>query len=447
MTTQQTGSASFDTAQRQLARIVDASPMSPMQILVVLICFVLNMNDGIDVLIVSYVAPVLSDEWALAANRLGWIFSAGLFGMMIGCLFIAPFADVLGRKRLLLASLVVNLVGVLGSASSNTLLQLIAARVLVGAGIGGVLPTIAAMAAEYSNEKRRDLSVGFVQAGWPIGAIGTGFFAAWALPQLGWRALFLFGGGVTALMIVLVAVLMPESLAFLVKHQPKDAIERIGGILARMGHPPLAELPPRPALTGKSVPIGRLFTKGLAASTILLWTGLFLSFLTLYTMFSWVPTIASDAGMPIEMAIYVGMSLSLGGFFGSTMIGWLSNWFGLKKVILAFMVIAFCVMVSYGFLTMSVGLMFVVIFLIGLTVQGGFNGFYPATARVYSAELRATGIGWAMGAGRTGAIFGPLLAGYMLDAGVSQGALFVVFSIPVVLSGICAFLVPSKDLR
>lgn len=447
MAIEPTDIGNFDAAQRELARVVAESPMARVQVLVVLICFVLNMNDGIDVLIVSYVAPVLSDEWGLAANRLGWIFSAGLFGMMIGCLFIAPFADVLGRKRLLLASLVINLVGVLGSAFSNTLLQLIIARVLVGAGIGGVLPTISAMAAEFSNEKRRDLSVGFVQAGWPIGAILTGFFAAWAVPQLGWRALFIFGAVVTALMIVTVALLMPESLMFLMKRQPKHAKQHIDRILTRMGHPPLAELPARSAGAVDSVPIRKLFSKDLAASTVLIWTGIFLVFLTLYTMFSWVPTIASDAGMPIDMAIYVGMSLSLGGFFGSTMIGWLANWFGLKKMILVFLVTAFCIMVSYGNLTMSVTLMFVVIFLIGVTVQGGFNGYYPATARVYPADLRATGIGWAMGAGRTGAILGPLAAGYLMDAGVRQGALFVVFSIPVVLSGICAYFIPSKDLR
>ena len=279
--------ASYDTVQQKLADLVAANPMSPVQVLVVMICFLLNMVDGMDVLIVSYVAPVLSDEWALAANRLGWIFSAGLFGMMIGCLVIAPFADVIGRKRMLLASMVVISGGMLLSAFVNSLIQLIMVRVLVGAGIGGILPTIAALATEFSNEKRRDLSVGFVQAGWPVGAILTGIFAAWAVPQLGWRAVFIVVALVSALMILIIALLMPESLVFLAKRQPANAKQRIDKLLVRMGYEKLDELPPRPVDSVDRLPIAALFTKGMAASTVLLWMGIFLGFMTLYTMISW----------------------------------------------------------------------------------------------------------------------------------------------------------------
>ena len=91
--------------------------------------------------------------------------------------------------------------------------------------------------------------------------------------------------------------------------------------------------------------------------------------------------------------------------------------------------------------------MFVLIFLIGLTMQGGFNGYYPAAARIYPTHLRATGIGWAMGAGRSGAIVGPLLAGYLLDAGVAMQTLFVLFSVPVVISACAAQSIPSRHLR
>jgi MFS family permease len=338
-------------------------------------------------------------------------------------------------------------IGMSLSALATSLSGLIVFRAVTGLGIGSLLPTMAAMAAEFSSEKRRDLSVGFVQAGWPIGAIITGLFAAWLVPEFGWRTVFVGTAAISALMIPIIAFAMPESLEFLSRKQPRNAEARINRLLVKMGHEPLDSFPARSSDNDRKIGIAALFEKDIAPATYLLWAGTFFGFMTLYTLISWIPSIAKQSGMPVEQAIYVGTALNAGAFAGSSLIGWLATWLGLRRLIPLFLIGAVPLMISYASIPMSAVAMFFLIFLIGLTVQGGFNGFYPAAARVYPAASRATGIGWAMGAGRTGAILGPLLAGYLMDGGASTLALFCIFCVPLVISGLAAYFIPAKDLR
>ncbi|MBL4827080.1 MAG: MFS transporter [Spongiibacteraceae bacterium] len=439
-------SADYEALQTQLNNCVANSPMTTIQVVVVALCFILNMIDGMDVLVVSFTGSEILTEWGLSKSAMGYIYSAGLAGMTLGCLFLAPLADKLGRKNLLLLSTAIITIGMLLSALVNSYSQLLIIRVLTGLGIGGILPTMAALAAEFSSDKRRNLSVGFVQAGWPIGAIFTGFFVAWAVPEFGWRSAYLTAGIISAIMLPVIFFIMPESLAFLGKHQPPNALQRINKLLKKMGHASIDSLPKAPEKIAPPT-FRDLFSPSLAASTLRLWLGIFFGFMTLYTLISWVPSIAKESGMPFEMATYVGTALNIGAFCGSVLLGWLSVRFGLKKLILIFMLSAFAIMSAYGSFNLTYTLMFVTTFFIGVTVQGGFNGFYPAATRIYPAALRATGIGMAVGVGRFGAILGPALFGILLDTGMSISTLFIIFSLPLVIAGFAAYSIPSKDLH
>ncbi len=446
-TNENTGSEDYETLQTKLGSIVADSPMTRIQIMVIAVCFILNMIDGMDVLVVSFTSSMIETEWGLSKGEVGYIYSMGLLGMTIGCLFIAPQADKIGRKNMLFISTTLITIGMLSSAVVTSYHQLLALRLITGLGIGGILPTMAAMASEFSNEKSRNFNVGIVQAGWPIGAIITGFFVAWSVPEYGWRFAYATAGVISLIMLPLIYFSMPESLEFLGRRQPSNALYRINQLLAKMKQANIDYLPARPADTKDRSPVKKLFTKELKPSTLLLWMGIFFSFMTLYTLISWIPNIAKDSGMPFEMATYAGTLLNVGAFIGTVVLGWLSHSLGLKRLILSFMLLAFVLMYVYGNVSMPYGLMFTVIFLIGVTVQGGFNGFYPMATRIYPINLRATGIGWAVGAGRTGAIVGPLIFGVLLDQGVSISILFILFSVPLVIAGICAFLVPSKEVN
>jgi AAHS family 4-hydroxybenzoate transporter-like MFS transporter len=219
----------------------------------------------------------------------------------------------------------------------------------------------------------------------------------------------------------------------------------IAPIADRIGREEIDELPELQPSHKASVKT--LFNKEYKSSTIRLWIGVFFGFMTLYTLISWVPSIATDSGMPFKLATYVGTMLNVGAFIGSTGIGWLASHFKLKRLIFTFFIISFVIMVIYGSLPLSNAMVFIMIFLIGIFVQGGFNGYWPATARVYNTEVRATGIGWALGAGRFGAIAGPAFFGILSDMNLSVASLFVIFSVPLVISGIAVYNIPSKNLR
>ncbi len=431
--------------QTDLKTLLDHAPMRAFQVLMIVICFILNMNDGIDVLVVSFTGPEIVNEWGLSKSELGYVFSAGLAGMTAGCFLLAPFGDKLGRRKLFIISLSLITVGMLGAGFVATYGQLLLMRVVTGLGIGGILPTLAAVAAEFSNNKTRDFNVGIVQAGWPIGAILTGFFTVWAIPELGWRSCYLAAGGISALMLSCTALFMPESLGFLVERQPKNALQHINALLTRMGHPTLEALPTRPPARPR-VPVSDLFLPAYRASTIRFWIGIFFAFLTLYTLMSWVPTLAKSSGMPSDMATYIGTALNLGAFAGGFVFGLATARVGLRQLIALFMAVAVVVMLLYGNLPLSYGLMFALTFFIGFFVQGGFNGFWATLARVYPVAMRTTGIGLAMGLGRFGAILGPALFGLLSDGGFAVGTLFSLFSLPLIVTGVMAFTIPSKNL-
>lgn len=435
----------FESLQTKLKDLVDNNPMSAFQIIIVAICFILNMNDGIDVLVVSFSGADIAKEWALSKTELGAIFSAGLFGMTAGCLLLAPQGDKIGRRKIFLISLTLITLGMFGVYFTEEYWQILLCRVITGLGIGGILPTMASTASEFSSNKWRDFNVSLVQAGWPFGAIFTGFFCAWAIPEFGWRFAFLFAGFISLAMLIGVYFFMTDSLEFLSKKQPENAIQKINNLLQKMGHQPINLLPQKLPILEKA-PFSRLFEPDFKTDTIKLWVAVFFGFLTLYTLMSWVPNIAKDAGLPFEMATYVGIAMNIGAALGSGTLGLFASKFGLKRTVMFALICAFTVMQIYGNITLSISLIFIIIFLIGIFVQGGFNGLWPVISRVYPSEIRSTGVGLSFGIGRFGAIIGPYIFGIFSDAGLSTPALFIIFSIPLLVTLTCVWSLNSKNL-
>lgn len=436
-----------------LAHRLEENPMSPFQIMVVALCFVLNMNDGMDVLVVSYTGTEILSEWSLSKSELGWIFSCGLIGMTLGAIFLAPLGDRIGRRNVFLISLVLNTVGMLSVYLCTAYWQILVLRVITGLGIGGIIPSMATITSEYSNKRTFDFNVGLIQGGWPFGAILTGFFAAWAVPEFGWRFAYLFAGSMSLLMLILVWFFMPESLAFLSKKKGPGQLDKINQLLAKMNQPPIKQLDMQaPARSQSSIIHAEhsgwktLLSPAFEGSTWRLWIGIFFGFMTLYTLMSWVPSIATDAGMPFAWATYAGMALNLGALTGVIAMGLTASTIGPRKTILIFLLIAFAIMLAYANLDLTYTIMFVLIFFIGFFVQGGFNTFFPIATHVYPSDIRATGVGLAMGVGRFGAILGPLLFGILSDWELPISVLFTLFSIPLLIAGFMAYTIPSKRL-
>lgn len=422
--------------------LIDERPLSGLQLGVIGLCFFLNMLDGMDVLAISFAAPTIAADWTMTPQALGIVFSAALVGMTIGAVFLSPYTDVIGRRNMILASLCVISLGMLATAFAQSLTQLVILRLVAGLGIGSMLASLTSMVSEYAPDRHRNLCITTLHAGYPIGAIITGYMAAWMLPEYGWRTLFITAGVVSLVAVPLVYLLLPESLEFLANKQPKNALPRINRILARMTQDPLDSLPEKLDASANGGGLKALFSPPLKTPTLILWLAFMMSFATLYFLLSWVVKLAVESGLNIEDAMFAGIALNLGAFFGSLSLGYLSGKFGLKRIITLFFMVGTVMTIAYGTLNVSVPLVLMLIFLVMYFVQGAFTGLYAIAARIYPTQIRTTGVGWAIGAGRVGAIVGPAAAGFILGSGVSISWTFIIFSVPVVLAGLAIAKLP-----
>lgn len=217
--------------------------MSALQIAAVMVSMLLLGIDGFDVLAISFAAPGITAEWGIDRGALGVVLLMELIGMSLGSLCLGAVADRFGRRPTILGCLALMSTGVFMVTRVTTIPELELWRVTTGVGIGGLLAVYNAVAAEFSNLRRRDLSVSVMAVGYPVGAILGGLIVAQFLQTQGWRAVFYFGAAVSAIAIPLVWVLIPESIEWLTDKQPTGAQLRINRTLRRMGHPVSVSLP------------------------------------------------------------------------------------------------------------------------------------------------------------------------------------------------------------
>jgi len=377
---------------------------------IVALCFAINMADGVDVTVLSYIAPRLQDEWRISADVMGGLFSAGLLGIAIGGVFVAPLADRFGRRPVILVALALMSAGMALSSAVSGAAELFALRVVVGTGIGTVLAAMAALAAESAPAGHRDLAVGIVQAGYPFAAVFTGLIAANVLPGHGWRVLFLGAGLVTVVLFPAAWRLLPRA--------PRPAAARSGA--------------------GR---IAALFDPAFRLRTAALWSAVFFGLMVLYFIVSWIPKLAIEAGLSETNGIYAGALYNFGAVVGTAAMSVLALRAPLGKLVPAMLVLAALAMLAFGAFRFSVGLTLALAFAIGVLLQGGYNGVWPLAASAYPAEIRATGVGWAIGLGRSGAIIGPMLGGYLIGAKVALPILFAAYCLPLLACAVSAFLV------
>jgi MFS family permease len=365
--------------------------------------------------------------------------------MTLGCLFIAPIGDRIGRKKIFIYSFLLICAGLYGVALLNDYALILISRFLTGLGIGGILPTLTSTASEYANDKRRDFLVGFIQAGWPIGAILTGLVAAAILPNLGWQIAFLIAALFSTFILILILIYFENSIEFSLLNPHLVDVSKFNLQLKRMDLDPVVEIPAVKRVSQK-IGLKDLLSPEERINTLKLWIAAFFGFITLYTLMSWVPKIAEENGLAFQLATYVGITLNIGAAIGSSSIGAIGYKFGLKRVQLIFMLLGFAVMQYFSQASLNTFLIFLLIFLGGIFVQGGFNGIWPILSRVYASEKRNTGIGFTVGFGRFGAVFGPMIFGYLRDQDWSSQTLFMIFSLPLLLMGGFIYSLKSKNL-
>ncbi|MCH6236378.1 MFS transporter [Cognataquiflexum rubidum] len=411
---------------------------------VILICFLMNMCDGMNVMVISYTANSITSSWNINPSGFGIVFSVGLLGMALGAMLLAPKADVIGRKPMILLCALWMGLGSFVTAYALSLEQLIFLRFFTGIGIGSMLACTSTLASEYAPQRTKNFWVSFVMSGYPVGAVLSGLVATQLIAHQGWPSMYIFSGIVTLLTIPLGFFFLKESIDFLLKKQPTQALQKINSILLSMKLKSISTLPSIDQNQAKTN-VTMLFNADLKSATILTWTAFLMCFAALYFLTSWIPKLAFITGLSNSLSIYAGILFNLGAFVGILTQGYLSAKFGLRKVICFFLLATALLMMLFGFFT-GTALTLIFFGLIGFGIQGGFIGLYSVAARIYSTEVRSTGIGWAIGFGRLGAIIGPFVGGLLISSGWSVDLNFIAFALPLVVAGVVTLFIKSSEL-
>jgi benzoate transport len=421
----------------ELRESIGRGPMSGFQVSAIAICVGLTMLDGFDVLVVAFTAASISAEWSLSGKQMGLLLSSGLLGMSVGSLFLAPWGDRFGRRALILLCLSLMTAGMLLSAAARDIHELAVLRVLTGIGIGGLLAASNVITAEYSSDRWRSTAISAQATGYPIGATIGGLIAAALIGEFGWRSVFLFGALVSSAMIPVVLRGLPESLDFLIAKRPPHALRKLNVLLRRMQRGEVDALPAPPAEESRHegrTALRRLLSGAHAASTVRSWSAFFLVMMPFYFVLSWTPKLLVTAGMSTQQGITGGVLLNLGGIAGGSAFGYLSSRFPLRQLTIACLVLTAGCLALFGALYAQLGAALPLALAIGAGIFGCMIGLYALAPELYPAATRSTGMGWAIGMGRLGAVVAPTAAGALIDAGWRSADLYHLFALPLLLA-------------
>ncbi|MEI9885870.1 MAG: MFS transporter [Rhizomicrobium sp.] len=419
---------------------VREGPMSRFQVVAVTICMAINALDGFDVLSIAFTGPKIARDWALPPTELGLLFSAGLAGMMIGSLLLSPLADAIGRRFLVLLGLVIITIGMAACGFARGLEELAILRVFTGLGIGSLLSSINTIVMEYSSNKRKELAVSFMAIGYPIGATIGGTIAVFLIAAHGWRSVFFFGAALSAVLIPVAYVTLPESLDFLLAKRRKNALARINTLLRRMGRPLLDALPP-PAAKSEGNMSGTL-NADFAWRTARICVAYFLTMLPFYFMLNWTPKVLVDQGLSISTGISGAVVMNGVGIFGGLLFGAVANRVGLRQLTSICMVLFFAAIAGFGAVGANLTLLLVLAGAVGFFMIAMISGLYAVIGAMYPVSVRNTGTGLALGIGRLGAVVGPYLGGVFIAAGWSRPVYCAVLAAPLLIAAILIRRVP-----
>ena len=428
---------------------IDAAPMSRFQWGVVALCTLLNTLDGFDVMAMAFTAAGVGSTFGLSGTQIGLLLSAGLVGMAAGSMLIAPLADSLGRRTVVLACVTLSGVGMVGSALAPTALVLGGTRVLTGLGVGGILACTNVIASEFSNARRRGLSIGIYTAGYGVGATVGGLAAVALQDSFGWRGVFWTGAALTLGALVVLVRLLPESVDLMVHRGRERDLVRVNATLVRMQQEPLTSLA---AATSDStgtdpaprVRLSALLTGGQHRATLLVWLAFFCTMFGFYFVNSWTPTLLADAGLSPDQAAGGGIALAIGGALGSILYGVVTARADQRLVLIGFTLLASVAMATLVISTAILTVALLVGVLVGALVNGCVAGLYTVTPALYGTRTRGTGMGWAIGVGRIGAILAPLVTGRLVDADWGATQLYVGAALVLAVSAVAVALLPRN---
>ncbi|MBU6267906.1 MAG: MFS transporter [Sphingomonadales bacterium] len=418
--------------------------MTVMQIVAIGVCVLLNALDGFDVLSISFASPGIAKEWHIERGALGVVLSMELFGMAAGSVLLGQVADRIGRKATTLLCLCVMALGMLSTTQVGSIGALAATRLFTGIGIGGMLATTNALVAEYANDKWRGAAVAIMAAGYPVGGIAGGAIASGLLAHGDWRQVFWLGFAMTAICLPLVPWLLPEPVSALLQKRRGDTLARVNATLAKLGHEGVNGLPPvEPG--ARKAHIAELFRGGMAPVTVLLTAAYFLHILTFYFILKWTPKIVVDMGFTPSAAGGVLVWANVGGLLGGLVFSALSLRFGLRGLLVAFMLASTAMVTAFGQGHADLHALSMAAAAGGFCTNGAVVGIYALVAASFPTAIRGGGTGFVIGVGRGGAALSPIVGGVLFQAGLGLNRVAMVMACGSLVAAAALLVLPRRE--
>ena len=411
--------------------------MSVYQYLVVGLCCAANIADGFDVVSLSVAAPVLSKQWHIDPAVLGMLFSAVAVGLVIGAFVVAPFADRIGRRPVMIGALGTLAVTLLLTSAAGDIWHLLALRFVTGIGLGTLVVCLNTTAAEYSSLKFRNMAMATVHIGFTLGMmLGSGIAAA-VLVSGSWRNIFLAAGLLNLLTFTLALFILGESRDFLLRRQgPKD-LATLNRLNRRMKLPELAAMPPRPDAAETSASAMRFMLAGpMRSPTVLIWIASLTYALVGYFLLNWKPTILANAGLTPSLAAASGIITGACGAIGHLVMGLLARRVGEGRLTALFFACAAVTLVIFGIQPPDPIPLLAMAGLTTFFVVGAYTGLFLVTVAMYPPAIQNTALGFVVGFGRVGAIIGPMIGGFLFSAGLTRMDTYFVFSVIAVIPAV-----------
>jgi AAHS family 4-hydroxybenzoate transporter-like MFS transporter len=427
-------------------KFLDEQRFSAFQWTILLFCFLVVAADGLDTAAMGYIAPAIAVEWVVTKAALAPVMSAALFGLAIGALTAGPLADKYGRKKVIVASVLIFGMASLCSALSWSLWSLTGFRFLTGLGLGAAMPNTVTLMSEYAPRRKRALLSTVMFCGFSFGSAASGFVASHIIPEFGWRSLLVVGGILPVILVFFLLVMLPESVHLLVCNGARG--ERIAKILRRISAKsdftnatftvPGSAGNQNPGLSS----IKSLFLHDNATGTLLLWMTYFMGLVVVYLLTGWLPTIMKEAGVPMAQAAVVTGMFMFGSAFGAILMGWLMDRMSSHLVMSVAYACAACCIIAIGLYPGDVAMLRVFVFAAGFAM-GAQISMPVLSAQFYQTQCRATGVSWMLGIGRFGGILGASMGGVIMTLGWDFQTIFLGLAIP---AGLAATAVGLKGL-
>ncbi|SDX04415.1 MFS transporter, AAHS family, benzoate transport protein [Arthrobacter sp. yr096] len=415
--------------------------------LVLFCCWLAILAEGYDVGVLGAVLPALAEykEWNLSPLALGGLGSYALIGMLIGALFIGTLSDLVGRKKMLLASMVIFTLTQAGAAWAPTPELFGLFRLIGGLGMGGVIPVAAALTIEYSAPNKRSYNYGLMYSGYSLGIVAAALAALFVLPVGGWRAVIAIGAAPVVLLPIIWKFL-PESLEYLESKGRKPEAKALAAKLQIVDYRPVVPVAPSGAQVADPwwKTITTMFSRKYLRSTVFFWISLFCGLVLVYGLNTWLPSIMKKAGYDLGSSLTFLLVFSLASAIGGLLLGRAADKYGKKLILVVFYILGgLGIMLLVFPNTMVVNLLFVAFAGVGsistsLVLTGYIADYYPA-------KVRGTATGWALSFARLGAISGPLIGGWIAGSKLPFEANFAIFAGIAVLAAGAVAMIPKPQ--